>query len=363
MEGAFFQNGLPGGENLPPFTSNKMTNLLRSILLVDDEEENLRALERTLRGKYEIVSLSSPKAAIEELKKKEFSVIISDQRMPEMMGTEFLAQAANLQPFSSRIILTAHTETKEMLDAINRAEIYRYITKPWNNEDVITTVQLATERSGLLKRNAELVKELTSLNKNLEAQVEKRTQELKAANLRLSELAMTDPLTKALNRRAFSQKFTEEIERAQRYKRPILIAMIDVDHFKMFNDMEGHVFGDEALKKIAALMTSNLRKSDTLARYGGEEFIVMMPETGLARGREICERLRQAVEAARFQGQKQEAFLTISLGMAAFPEDGATAEELTKAADASLYAAKEAGRNRVMYQPVGPNEESFFVTR
>jgi diguanylate cyclase (GGDEF)-like protein len=179
----------------------------------------------------------------------------------------------------------------------------------------------------------------------------------------LEELAMTDPLTKVLNRRAFSQKFSDEIERAARYKRPILVAMLDVDHFKMFNDMEGHVFGDEALRKIASLLTSNLRKSDTLARYGGEEFIIMMPETGVARGKEICERLRLSIENARFQGQKQEAFLTISIGIAAFPDDGATAEELVKSADSSLYAAKEGGRNRVMYHPVAKDEESFFVTR
>jgi two-component system, cell cycle response regulator len=340
-----------------------MTESLSSILLVDDETENLRALERTLRGKYEVTSLSSPKAALEELKKKEFSVVVSDQRMPEMLGTEFLSEAAKIRPFASRIILTAHTEAKELLDAINRAEIYRYITKPWDNTELLTTIQLAEERFKLLRRNTELVNELTLLNKTLESQVEKRTQELKAANLLLSDLAMTDPLTKILNRRAFSLKFSEEIERAQRYKRPICLAMIDVDHFKMYNDMEGHVFGDEALRKIASLLTSNLRKSDALARYGGEEFILMMPETGVTRGKEICERLRQAVENARFQGQKREAFLTISLGIAAFPEDGATGDELTKAADASLYAAKEAGRNRVMYHPVVRDEESVFVIR
>jgi diguanylate cyclase (GGDEF)-like protein len=178
--------------------------------------------------------------------------------------------------------------------------------------------------------------------------VEQRTAELRDANQRLSELAMTDPLTQILNRRAFFQKFQEELDRVGRYKHPLAVAMLDVDHFKDFNDREGHVAGDEALKKLTQVSLANLRKTDLLARYGGEEFVVMMPETRVKAGLEICERLRLALENTVFEGSNKKEKLTVSLGVAGFPADGQTSEALIQAADQALYRAKQSGRNRVV---------------
>ena len=212
-----------------------------------------------------------------------------------------------------------------------------------------------------MSQNERLLKELEALNRNLESLVEKRTLELKLANERLSELAMTDPLTKVMNRRAFSKKLIEEIDRSTRYKHSLIIAMIDIDHFKHFNDTEGHVLGDEALKKVAQIFLSNLRKSDSLARYGGEEFIIMMPETKLNSGMEICERLRTAIENHSFQGQERAGYLTVSIGLCEFPESGDNAEDLVKSADKALYEAKQSGRNRVMTNR-HVKQSSFFIT-
>jgi|688.fasta_scaffold107459_3 diguanylate cyclase (GGDEF)-like protein len=348
---------------------------LPRILLVDDEEANLKALERTLREKFEVVLATSASAALEAINRQDFAAVVSDQRMPEMLGSELLSKIAKVKPFITRVILTAHTETNEILDTINRAEIFRFITKPWENQDLIVTIQQAVEHHRLIVQNKELLsqlelktkgleqkeKELLALNKNLESLVEKRTLELKLANERLSELAMTDPLTKIMNRRAFSKKLIEEIDRSSRYKHSMVLAMIDVDHFKHFNDTEGHVLGDEALKKIAQVFSGNLRKSDALARYGGEEFIIMMPETKLGSGNEICERLRAAVEAISFQGQQRSAYLTVSIGLCEFPESGEGSEDLIEAADKALYEAKQAGRNRVMTTR-HVKQSSFFIT-
>lgn len=124
--------------------------------------------------------------------------------------------------------------------------------------------------------------------------------------------------------------------------------MMDVDHFKTFNDMEGHLCGDEALKKIAQVFMSKLRRTDFLCRYGGEEFLLMMPETPLKTGIDICERLRAAIEAAVFQGQFENAYLTVSIGVSGYPDLGETSESLVKSADQALYQAKEYGRNRVV---------------
>lgn len=349
-----------------------MSESLARILLVDDESENVKALERTLRKQFQVVTCTDPNEALRRVTAEEFAVIVSDQRMPGMLGTDLLAKVAKEKPLLTRVILTAFTETKEILDAINRAEIYRYITKPWDNNEITAIIQQAVNHHQLLKQNTQLIselgeknrrleekeKELMMLNQSLELVVEQRTAELRQVNEKLNELAMTDPLTKVMNRRAFFQRFSDEIDRSRRYRHSAIVVMVDVDHFKAFNDMEGHVYGDQALKKIAQILTSNLRKTDVLARYGGEEFVLLLPETPPEGGLEKCERLRQAIETTTFQGQKEEAFLTVSIGAACFPKDGSSAEDLVKAADQALYQAKEYGRNRVVRY--GSNE-SFFV--
>lgn len=331
------------------------------ILLVDDEPENLKALQRTLAEKFNSIAVTSALEALSLIEKEDFAVVVSDQKMPQMQGIDFLAEVAKKNPVVTRVILTAHTEVADILQAINRAEIYRYILKPWENQELVATMQQAVERNQLLRENQKLIQELKDLNLNLEKAVEKRTLELKLANERLSELAMTDSLTGLLNKRAFSKKLLEEVDRSSRYHHALTVAMIDVDHFKHFNDTEGHVLGDEALKKISQILSGNLRKSDSVGRFGGEEFIVMMPETKMQSGLEICERLRASIEQERFQGREKASYLTISIGLSVFPEAGETAESLITAADSALYEAKQSGRNRVMtHQHV--KHSSFFIT-
>lgn len=336
----------------------RMNNSIPKILIVDDEVENLQALERVMRGVFDVVSTPSPEQALEEITKNNFQVVVSDLRMPGMLGTELLAKIAKKNPLVSRVILTGHTETKDILDAINRAEIYRYVTKPWENQELLVVLQQAVKHHLLLVENKKLIEQLVQLNETLEHRVEERTSELKQANEKLSELAMTDALTKVFSRRAIFSRFAEEIDRAIRYHRPLVVAMIDVDHFKKFNDTEGHVLGDEALKKIAQNLSANLRKSDAVGRYGGEEFMLVLPETKVQSAKEIAERLRSGIEKMSFQGKKEEAFLTISIGLAAFPDFGKSSEELVQAADHSLFVAKQRGRNQIVCEkPHG----SFFI--
>lgn len=319
------------------------------ILVVDDEPENLRALERTLRSKFRVVAVDNPASALSAFEKDDFAVVISDQNMPGMQGTDLLSRCGKLKPAVTRVLLTAYTETSILLDAINRAEIYRYLTKPWENTELLTVVKQAAERTHLILENQRLVGELKQLNESLETTVKERTAELQDANERLAKLAMTDPLTKVMNRRAFFARFSEEVERSRRYNRSLVVAMVDVDRFKEFNDMEGHLRGDEALKRIAATLQNNLRKTDLLGRYGGEEFILLMPETPLQSAVETCERLRAGIEDTEFQGKDEPAYLTVSIGVAAYPDQGSTVEGLTEAADQALYQAKNGGRNRVVF--------------
>lgn len=331
------------------------------LLVVDDEPENLKALERTLRDAFNVVLTTDPLEALKLASEEEFAAVVSDQRMPSMLGTELLARIAVRHPCTTRLILTGHTDSSEMLDAINRAEIWRYVTKPWDNRELVATLLQAVERHRLLRENARLVtdlersnralerqnREVEELNADLERRIAARTAELESLNRKLEALAMTDPLTHLANRRSVFERFGGELERARRYGRPLAVAMVDVDYFKRFNDTEGHRCGDEALVRIGQALATGLRRSDIVGRYGGEEFLILMPETSLAQARETVERLRLAVERLAVPGAHGSRRLTMSAGVAAFPEQGDSAEALVAAADARLYRAKEAGRNRV----------------
>ena len=160
------------------------------------------------------------------------------------------------------------------------------------------------------------------------------------------ELSHTDALTHLPNRRRLELDLDVEIARSLRYNRPIACIMLDVDHFKMVNDVHGHQAGDEILSEFGSAFSSTLRETDTAYRYGGEEFCVLLRETDADAAAIVAERLRVEI-AARFAGNQGAATVTASLGVAAIPSDAFDAKTLVAAADRALYAAKAAGRNCV----------------
>lgn len=163
------------------------------------------------------------------------------------------------------------------------------------------------------------------------------------------ELSVREELTGLYNRRYFQQVLQIEWKRATRFKRSLSLLMIDIDHFKDFNDTFGHPFGDKVLKVIADLLIKNLREVDTVARFGGEEFVVLLPDTAREGALVVAEKLRHLVEIERFSGEHQRILpLTVSVGIAAFPDDARDMDDLIDHSDVALYEAKDAGRNRVV---------------
>ena len=171
-------------------------------------------------------------------------------------------------------------------------------------------------------------------------------------------LAYSDAMTGLDNFRQFEETLAEEVARAERYNRPLSVILLDIDHFKSFNDTRGHQAGDALLGQIGVVLRNALRSVDRPARYGGEEFVIICPETGPDEARLIAERIRRSVAGTRFAlpnqnadapaGQSGEtAGVTVSLGCATFPVDSGTPRDLVKKADVALYAAKGAGRNAV----------------
>jgi len=164
------------------------------------------------------------------------------------------------------------------------------------------------------------------------------------------ELSITDDLTGLYNRRYFNQRLEREVQRAKRYRRPLSILMVDIDYFKNYNDINGHLLGDEVLKKVALLLESNLRKADIVARYGGEEFVILLPEIDKSHADQVAEKLRRTIELRNFPKEQYQPNknLTISIGLSTLPDDSTNSRELIEFADRALYRAKAEGRNRVV---------------
>ena len=180
-------------------------------------------------------------------------------------------------------------------------------------------------------------------------QLERYQAELEEANIELQEAGRTDALTGIRNRAAFDHRLNEEVYRSGRYQSPLSLLMIDVDHFKQYNDTFGHPAGDNALRMLGEILNKASRPTDYVARYGGEEFTVLLAATSIDGACVAAERLRQAVEKAEFPHRS----LTVSIGVATHSGPAGEPAALLAAADAAMYAAKEAGRNRVAQAPVG----------
>ena len=167
--------------------------------------------------------------------------------------------------------------------------------------------------------------------------------EIKQLHLELERRAETDCLTGAYNRMKYEELIQKELERGERYGRPLSLVMFDIDHFKQVNDRHGHAFGDRVLKSVACIADEHKRKVDSLFRWGGEEFMIVSPDTDLEQAMFLAERIRTAVEQREFNGAGK---VTVSLGITRL-RTGDTADELIKRVDAALYKAKANGRNRV----------------
>lgn len=180
----------------------------------------------------------------------------------------------------------------------------------------------------------------------------------------LEKLSVTDPLTGLYNRRFLESRLEEERSRSRRQGQTFSVILADLDNFKLYNDICGHLAGDKALCKAAMLMRRSAREMDLVVRYGGEEFCLILPNTGKKESLFVAERLRRSIETDIFPGETNLPLgrLTVSLGVSAYPEDGEAIHDLLHAADLALYRAKNLGRNRtVLYEPSMSRSQRHFA--
>jgi diguanylate cyclase (GGDEF)-like protein len=333
------------------------------VLVVDDEPKNLELLERSLHRKYEVLTAGGPESALRILQGGEkVSIILCDYRMPGMNGTQLLAESIKYLPEAKRVIITGYADLEGVIDAINNGQIHYFVRKPWNHQELDRMLANLVHLHKLEKQNTELLGELRVANDELQVKerllakdLDARGHELLSANTELERmnrelaiLAFRDGLTGLYNHRTFHERLREETARARRYQKQLSLIFCDIDHFKTLNDQDGHPLGDEILRRVGEILKGDSgergRESDVVARYGGEEFCLLLPETPKAGARVKADRLCQAVRGATLPNGRH---ITMSFGVASFPEDAKNAEELLAFADHALYVAKHGGRNQV----------------
>jgi diguanylate cyclase (GGDEF)-like protein len=336
------------------------------IICVDDEEGILTALRQQLGARFgdecEIEVAQSAKDALElvdELTRdgEPLAVMIADQIMPGMKGVELLEEVHKRSPVTTKILLTGQAGLDAVVAAINKAGLNRYIPKPWDEPDLRLTVENLLRTYRLHRQNELLFDDLKRKNAELElskAQLEEkvraRTAELEEANARLNRLAVTDGLTGLYNHRFFHEQLQLAVERSLRSGTHAAMLMIDVDHFKKYNDRQGHPAGDEALRTVARLISEDRRTVDVVARYGGEEFAILLHDASKDAAADVAEKIRARVAAASIPHADKQPLgrLTVSIGLAVCPDDAKNAEALLEAADVALYRAKKSGRDCVV---------------
>lgn len=214
------------------------------------------------------------------------------------------------------------------------------------------SVRLQTELAEQLRLRVALAQ----ANTELEDKVQQRTQALEEVNHQLEVLSVTDALTRLANRRRFDAVWLDEWQRALRQATPLAVIMLDVDHFKAYNDHYGHQQGDECLRRVGEVLLTTVRRAGELvARYGGEEFVVVLPGTSVIHAMAVAESIRANIQAAGIAHAHSgvAAVVTVSLGVAVgIPAQGDVRDALVHAADAALYRAKDQGRNRVVLSDI-----------
>jgi len=284
-----------------------------NILVVDDEDV-MRSLLCDVLGEagYKVEAVSSGEEAIEEIQKDQFSIIITDLKMPGINGIELLRKVKAINSDLCVIMITAYPSIESVIEVM-REGAYDYIVKPFNVKEIQLVIRRAVERQYLLQEAGQ--KEF------------------------YRELSILDSLTGVYNHRHFQEILPREIERAKRYKFSISLLMIDLDDFKKYNDTYGHLEGDKLLQAFAEFFVGAIRVADLVFRYGGEEFAIICPEIPKSGGVEVAKRLLNLA--------KQKMPISISIGLSCFPDDASDKENLIKKADEVLYLAKQSGKNRI----------------
>lgn len=291
------------------------------ILVVDDDTAITDSMcEFVEAAGYKSFAACNADEAIRILEQNDIHIVITDIMMSGMNGLELTDQIRKNYN-ADVIVMTGYSADYSYEEAINKGAS-DFVFKPVRFEELLLRLKRVLNERKLSEERAEMMK-------------------------KLSRLATTDGLTKLYNSRSFYNHLESETERAARYKRPLSLLFLDIDHFKKFNDQFGHLEGDKVLIKISDIIMSCLRGMDTAYRYGGEEFTIILPETEGKEAGTVATRIRKTIEEEKFIPAKGEPVtVTISIGVAQFNSKETVASFIQRS-DRAMYLSKQKGRNRV----------------
>jgi len=298
-------------------------------LVIDGDEEIRRTLmERLQEAGYFTDVAANGKDAIEMFKEFFYNIAVVEVELPDMSGLDFLKVIKGIHPDTSVIFITSNPSLENSVGALN-AGANAYIVKPLKMEELMEHINEALDKQRAIIETRELLF------------AERKKREF------YQYLSIIDGLTDLYNHRHFHELLTQEVARAVRYEHPLSLLMIDIDDFKRFNDSFGHPAGDKALQGIARLFRENCRRVDFICRYGGEEFAIITPETSGKNAVYLASRLVNRVREMKISIYEStiEESLTISIGLAGYPVDAKTKNELIIKADKYLLEAKKTGKD------------------
>ncbi|MBX7222364.1 MAG: PleD family two-component system response regulator [Blastocatellia bacterium] len=310
------------------------------ILIVDDNPINLDLLSSMLREhSYRVRAAINGRRALMAVRSSLPDLVMLDITMPEMDGYEVCRQLKS-DELTRDIPVIFISALDEVLDKVKAFEVggADYVTKPFQFGEVLVRIENQLKISRLQR-------EMERKNQELQQSY----MQLERANRMLRSLSYLDALTGIANRRHFDETLDQEWRRACRTGAPVTLVMIDIDHFKAYNDNYGHQGGDECLRQVATTLSNTLKRAgDLAARYGGEEFAIILPGTDAEGAAQLAEEFRGKVEALQLEHAKSALrYVTISIGVAtALPQESLSTDDLIAAADKALYASKHGGRNR-----------------
>ncbi len=296
-----------------------------NILIVDDDAAIRESMQEFLElEEFKVLSVSNAEEAINFLKKNQVDIVLTDIIMFEMDGLD-LTNLIKKEYDTDVVIMTGYTSEHSYEQAISRGAS-DFLFKPVRFEELSLRLKRVLKERQLSNERSEMLQEL-------------------------KKLAITDGLTGLFNSRHFYKQLDIEVDRIKRYKHSISILIIDIDHFKDFNDSFGHMEGDKVLIKLGALIKSCLRRMDTAYRYGGEEFTVILPETNNADAIIVAERIRKTIATETFIPSSGEKIaITVSIGSTEYQHEERISTFVQRA-DKALYVSKDLGRNRVSSLP------------
>ncbi len=308
----------------------------RATVLIADDSPTVRALVRfeLETAGYAVVEAADGQEALTVARAGGVDVVLLDVEMPVLDGYGAIV-ALKGDPETAElpvVFLTGRAEGGDVVEAL-RLGAQDYLCKPPQTSELLARVGAAVEVSGL------------------RAELRRRTEELDRAS-------RTDHLTGLHNRRHLDEQYQQLLSAARRHGVPLTVLIVDVDHFKRVNDTHGHPAGDAVLQEVASRIAASVRTEDVVGRWGGEEFLVLAPHSDLPGGAALAERLRAGVGAAPVVTAGTSLSVTVSVGGATTggSRSGGRDDDLLRTADANLYAAKAAGRDRCRVTPVAPPE-------